>query len=239
MKKLLFSYYLLGVVTLRADLVMSLTANIQSGQPGTEIVFRGTLTNTSATDKLFLNDISPSWSGAAGTNATFEPNSFFQNVPGVLLPNETYSDSELFRVLLKGTMPAGTYNGSLTIRGGANIQANNDLASAGFTLLSPDASAALSFYSVTEQNNYLTISFTQNSSATGVSLIVEGSDDLINWDANKAELVSVPDPNPPNSQTYRFKTPIGASTHGYLRVRVVRGTLSLVRTGNRRREFYP
>lgn len=222
MKRLLvLIYYSLGIIALRADLVMSLTANTQRGAGGTELVFSGTLTNTGAT-KLFLNDIVPSLNGSATTNLAFGPNSFFANVPGILLPGESYTDSELFRVLVNGFAPEDIYEGMVTLRGGADIQANDALGSAGFTVLSPDVSAALSLMPPTGESGYLTLSFTPNPAATNLNFIVEGSDELIAWDANKAEPISVQDPNPTGLQTYRYKTAIGLDSKGFLRVRVER-----------------
>ncbi len=370
MKRLItLLYYSLGIVALRADLVMSLSADIQNGARGTELVFRGTLTNTSASQKLYLNDIVSTLNGPSATHLSFESNSFFFNVPGILLPNESYTDSELFRVLLNGSAPAGDYTGSITVQGGTDIQANAVLASASFTILSPDVtivatdpnasefgldpgvftiartggtgielpvffaisgnavngtsynaivpmvsippgsssatvtitpipdnvaegdrSAILSLTSASTYNlglavidtvtihdkpfdvwrlekfganandpaaadggdwdgdsiqnlleyaldldptvanvsalpvaindaGYLTISFLPNNSAIDVTLVVEGSDDLTNWNTSKAEVVPVQNPNPPSLQTYRYKTPIGQANVGYLRLR--------------------
>ncbi len=134
-----------------AGLSMSLSASVQNSARGRELVFSGTLTNTSSTDKLFLNDIAPTLSGASATNLSFQPNSFFSNVPGVLLPSESYSNDEVFRVSLKGTAPAGDYGGTVTVRGGADIFANGDLASAGFTILSPDVNLAATDANASEQ----------------------------------------------------------------------------------------
>lgn len=221
MKRLIaLIYYSLGIVALRADLVMSLSADIQNSARGTELVFRGTLTNTSSSEKLYLNDIGANLNGPSATNLTFEPNSFFFNVPGILFPDESYTDSELFRVVVSGSARADVYGATITLRGGSNIQATDDLATAGFTILSPDISVALALTPATNDGGYLTISFVPGPTATGLSFIVEGSQDLTNWDANKAEVVSVPNPDPPNLQTYRYKTAIGQASVGFLRVRV-------------------
>ncbi len=144
-------YYSLGIVApAYADLTMSLSPSVQNSARGVELVFSGTLTNTSATDKLFLNDIVPALSGASASDLSFKPNSFFSNVPGILLPNESYSNSELFRVLLIGAAPAGDYGGTVTLRGGADIVANGDLVSAFFLILSPDVNITASDASASE-----------------------------------------------------------------------------------------
>lgn len=128
---------LLRTQSARAQLTMSLSAAVQNSAVGREIVFSDSLTNGSATDKVYLNNVAAALNGASASNLVLKPNSFFSNVPGVLLPGETYTESELFRILLKGSAPASDYNGSITLRGGSNIFANGDLTSANFTVLSP------------------------------------------------------------------------------------------------------
>jgi hypothetical protein len=121
-----------GIV--RADLVMSLTPALQYDGPGMEVVFSGTLTNSSTTDKLFLNDIAITVSGPAAANLTPGPGNFFANVPGILLPNESYTSGEVFRATLAAGAPLGDYSGSVGILGGADITATTNLASCSFTV---------------------------------------------------------------------------------------------------------
>ena len=47
---------------------------------------------TSLTTNLFLNSLQISFTNAATNYLTANTNTFFSNVPGVLLPGETYSD---------------------------------------------------------------------------------------------------------------------------------------------------
>ncbi len=136
------------VTSARGDLTISLSPSTRYGPGGTEIVFSGTLTNTSPTEKVYLNDVHAALSGAAATYLTFEPNAFFSNVPGILLPGESYSNSEVFRVLLSGMTPAADYPGTFVISGGADIFANSDLTSAGFVVSSPGK-----IYSITHLAN--------------------------------------------------------------------------------------
>ena len=121
----------------RANLTMTLSPSTQIGPRGTEIVFSGTLTNTSATAKVFLNDIHAILGTGSSAYLTFEPNAFYSNVPGILLPGESYSNSELFRVLLSAMAPAGDYHGTIFVTGGGDMVANSDLASGGFVVSSP------------------------------------------------------------------------------------------------------
>ena len=217
---LLFIYCSLGTLSARGDLVMSLSSSVQGSAHGVELVFSGTLTNTDPTQKLFLNDIAPTLSGASLDNLIFEPNSFFSNVPGILLPNESYSNSELFRVVVSGSAPPGDYGGTVTIRGGSDIFANNDLATADFTILSPDIPLVVSL-----DDGYLTLSFAPNDTASDVNFIVEGSTDLTNWSTADVEQVQLQNPNPPTLQTYRYKNPISLTSKAFLRLRITRTQL--------------
>ncbi len=117
-------------VSAKADLTLSLAPASQAAAPGAELLFSGSLTNTSTTEKLFLNDIAASLT--SGT--ALKPNAFFANVPGILLPGESYS-GPLFKLKLEAAAPAADYNGTITLQGGATIEATTSLASAAITLL--------------------------------------------------------------------------------------------------------
>lgn len=116
----------------RGDVVLSLTPALQYGGHGAEIVFSGTITNTSVTDKVFLNDVSFALAGAAAANLAPDSNSFFANVPGILLPGESYASGEIFRVKLSAGAPVGDYGGTVGVLGGADISAGSALASSAF-----------------------------------------------------------------------------------------------------------
>jgi hypothetical protein len=118
----------------RAELVMSLTPSLVYGGQCAEIVFSGTLTNSSATDKIFLNDIAFTLSGASATNLAPDSNAFFANAPGILLPGENYTGGEIFRVVLGASAPLGDYSGTVGVNGGADINATTSLASTTFTV---------------------------------------------------------------------------------------------------------
>ena len=134
--------YSLGLILLlvsrtQADGVnVALSASVQNSARGREIVFRGTLTNNGTT-KVYLNDIATALNVGSAAALSLKPGSFFSNVPGVLLPGESYADDEIFRVALSSTASSGDYRGTVAIRGGSNIFANDALASAPFVVLSP------------------------------------------------------------------------------------------------------
>jgi hypothetical protein len=125
---------LLWSQTAFAGLTVTLNPVAQPVSAGAEALFSGTLTNTSATDKLFLNDITTSFTGDPQNDTALSSNAFFANVPGILLPGETYV-GPLVRISLSGTSPAANYTGTLTLQGGADITASTALVSTGFTLL--------------------------------------------------------------------------------------------------------
>ncbi|MDQ6861995.1 MAG: hypothetical protein M3032_12685 [Verrucomicrobiota bacterium] len=135
--------------TLHADVTVSLSPSVQNSARGREIVFNGTITNTGPS-KVYLNDIASSLIVGSGADLPLKPNSFFANVPGVLLPGEAYMDSELFRVALTSSAPTSDYRGTVTVRGGGDIFANGDLASVGFAVLSPAVDAAATDASASE-----------------------------------------------------------------------------------------
>ena len=103
-----------------AGLTFVLTPGTQLGARSNAVVFTGTLANTSATDNLYLNDIQFSFTGVATNYFSGSGSTFFANVPGILLPGESYSDV-VFVVAIDPTTPLGDYPGSATIIGGSNI----------------------------------------------------------------------------------------------------------------------
>ena len=128
-------WFVLGNFAVRAELSLALTPATYNTTPGVEMVFSGTLTNVSETNRLFLNDIRASLTSGASNFATFNANAFFANVPGILLPGEVYTGA-VFQILLPNGTPGGDYEGVITMRGGGDIFATNDLASATFRISS-------------------------------------------------------------------------------------------------------
>lgn len=120
--------------SLLADLTVTLSPSVRCISPGKEVTFSGVLTNTSTTSKLFLNDIRATMNGTSATQVTLKSNTFFSNVPGILLPGESY-EGPLFRVRLAAGAPAANYSGSLAFDGGGTIFAIDELTATSFTLL--------------------------------------------------------------------------------------------------------
>jgi hypothetical protein len=106
-----------------------LTPSVKPGTGSNEVIFTGTLTNTSLTTNLFLNGIQIVFTNSATNFFTSSTNVFFANVPGVLLPGEIYRDV-IFAVGVNSTATNGDYVGTATIQGGTNtIFALTNLAS--------------------------------------------------------------------------------------------------------------
>ena len=102
-----------------------------NGGTNEAVVFTGTLSNTSPTDLVFLNNAQFTFTGSSTTNLTADTNAFFANVPGILLPGETYSDT-VFAMALNGAAAAGDYFGAIAVQGGTNIFATDNLAGLSF-----------------------------------------------------------------------------------------------------------
>ena len=133
---------LLSIAPARADLAFVLTPAVRSGIGSNEFFFTGTLINTSLTDNLYLNDIQFDFIDEAAGYLAADTNAFFANVPGILLPFETYSDV-VFAITIDPATPPGQYFGFVTIRGGTNIFAATDLASPIFEVSLPPAALGI------------------------------------------------------------------------------------------------
>ncbi|MGD0253832.1 MAG: hypothetical protein ABSC01_14190, partial [Verrucomicrobiota bacterium] len=107
---------LLLAASAQADLAFVLTPAAQSDVGSNEVIFTGTLINTSLTDDLFLNDIQFSFIDEAADYLAADTNAFFANVPGILLPGETYRDV-VFGITIAPATPPGQYFGIVTIQG--------------------------------------------------------------------------------------------------------------------------
>jgi hypothetical protein len=143
-KSILFLFALaLSVASTRAILTFILTPPTQSGVGTNEVFFIGTLTNTSATDNLFLNNIQFAFTNAATNYLTADTNVFFANVPGILLPGETYSDV-IFGIAVNSATPPGNYFGTATVQGGTNIFDATNLSGQTFQISLPPATLQIS-----------------------------------------------------------------------------------------------
>src|ERR1035437_3124345 len=133
---------LLSIAPTQADLAFVLTPAVRSGVGSNEFFFTGTLINTSLADNLYLNDIQFDFVHEAASYLAADTNVFFANVPGILLPFETYSDV-VFAITIDPATPPGQYFGFVTIQGGTNIFAATDLASPIFEVSLPPAALGI------------------------------------------------------------------------------------------------
>lgn len=140
---------LLGASLGQAGLTVSLTPAVQNSAQGRSLLFTVTLTNSSITDALYLNDIQFTLSGSAATLLKPDTNTYFSNVPGILLPGETYS-GPLFSVALDAAATPADYSGTVTVLGGADIFASTSLSAVDFAVLFPSVTLAAADASASE-----------------------------------------------------------------------------------------
>ena len=219
---------LLAAASVEAAVTLVLAPATQDAAHGPELVFSGTLTNDSATQQVFLNDLQATFTGNAASFVALNANPFFANVPGILLPGETYT-GVLFRVTLSAAATPGDYTGTVFVKGGAEIVAGENLASADFTANKTLLEYALNLDPVVVDpgwpllpvmtGGYLTISYVPNSAATNLAYAVEASADLVHWGTTNVETVTAPNPQPANRVTVRYVPP-SPTGRIFLRLRV-------------------
>jgi len=114
----------------RAQLVLdfSLNPSSQTGTQGDTLQFFGTITNPASNmDTLFLNGLS---SSLVGPGLSVDDSPFFDaGFPRSLAPGASFT-GRIFDVLIGANTPNGNYDGSITIQGGTDANAQADLATA-------------------------------------------------------------------------------------------------------------
>ena len=141
---LIVAWLVFGTTHASAALTLSLDAPVVNAAAGVSVVFNGTLTNNDAT-KVFLNDLQVS----LPTGLALKPNTFYANVPGILLPGESYTGA-IFSVALGTAASPGDYICTVAMKGGAGMVASDALATAGFTVLSPAVTIAATIPNASE-----------------------------------------------------------------------------------------
>jgi len=213
---ILLALVLLAAARLNAAVTLTLAPAAQEAEHGPELVFSGTLTNTSATDKVFLNDIHATFAAGAETWLVLQTNDFFANVPGILLPGETYT-GPLFRV---------------TLSAAADIFAGAELASADFDAIKTLLEYALDLDPKIPDpgglpvpfldGDYLELSYVPNSAAIDVTYAVEATTDFALWNTADVEIVPVQNPIPQNRVTVRYIHPVSLTARAFLRLSITR-----------------
>ena len=121
----------------------------RAGAQGDTIQFADTLSNSSATDTVFLNNDTVTFT-APGLTLT---DLFFSNGPASLGPvgsgTETYN-GDFFDVAISSTAQPGTYSGTFEIQGGADSNADGIVAAKDFsvTVLPAAVPEVSSFFSL-------------------------------------------------------------------------------------------
>jgi len=123
-----------------ADIVITFDDPDQTAAPGDTLQFFGAITNTSVSDTVFLNSDDLSLLGLSFTINDL----FFTNVPLTLDPGGSSGDIELFDVTVSKPLldAAGKYLGSYILLGGLDGDAQDNLATASFSVTTtPEPSA--------------------------------------------------------------------------------------------------
>jgi hypothetical protein len=165
----------------RAAVTCALAPAPEVTERGAELLFHGTLTNTSATEKAFLNDITASFDAPSTPYLSLKPNAFFANVPGILAQGESYN-GPIFRIAISRLAPVGDYAGAITLRGGSDEFATNDLVTVNFGVASPLAGVTASGPIASEfgpRNGAFTVART-GSTNTALTLPITTSGSAVN-----------------------------------------------------------
>jgi hypothetical protein len=126
---------LIGLVcaTAKADLLtIVLDSPTLSGSPGGVLEFSGTLTNT-ASSNLYLNADNFNLAGFEPSAINDSP--FFTNAPLFLGgPDGSTGDIGLFNITIPVPFVTGNYGGALQVLGGVDVNAQDVVGSADFTV---------------------------------------------------------------------------------------------------------
>ena len=113
-----------------ADQIMvNLDSTTLSGGPGVELMFTGTLTNTTA-DTLFINSDSFTFQ----ITGALDDSPFLTNAPISIDAGLTSGDFEMFDINIPVSEPPGTYIGTFTVLGGSDGSVLSNLGSASFSV---------------------------------------------------------------------------------------------------------
>jgi hypothetical protein len=128
----LLALIIVSAIGVKADISVILDAPNQTGQPGSVLQFFGTITNTGV-GTVFLNGDSIDFTGASSFSTT---DLFFSTVPISLGGGLSSGDIELFDFSLSNpfTDALGSYEGSYTLIGGADGNAQDVLATENFSV---------------------------------------------------------------------------------------------------------
>jgi len=119
--------------TAGASIIFTLDSPTFPGVPGDTVHINGTLFNPDP-DAIFLNNLS---GFLASADLSFDLTDFFTVVPSVLNSGATYS-GPIVAVLIDPLAQPGDFFGSITLQGGADPSAFDDLATQNFQVTVSD-----------------------------------------------------------------------------------------------------
>ena len=116
-----------------AQLLISFDPSLLAGQTGDEVIFSGTITNTSGST-VFLNNEDQTYTPASqGDPFTNDSTVFFTNVPGTLNAGESYTGA-IFGLTIGSGFDAGLYTGTSRVLGGSDEFASSVVGSKSFSV---------------------------------------------------------------------------------------------------------
>ena len=129
MKRILLVLFVFGLSAYAGVIDIALSNASQSGNPGDTLQFFAILTNTSATDTIYLNGAG---SASVSADLTIDTTPFFFNAPLSLAPlQSTPLAIEIFDIAIQPSAVSGPYIGNgFSILGGADPAAADDIGDA-------------------------------------------------------------------------------------------------------------
>lgn len=100
---------------------------------GSSVTFFGTFSNGRDPGR-FINGFSLSFAGGAPGSISFDDSAFFTNVPAFLGSGDTTGLVAFFDALVSSLVPPGVYVGSVSILGGYDENADNNLGTQEFSI---------------------------------------------------------------------------------------------------------
>jgi PEP-CTERM motif len=136
-KQLLVSMSVLAVLVIlpaavKADPVTFTLDDTHSVAQGSSVTFFGTLSN-GGPPTVFLNAISFSFASGAPGSITFNDAAFFA-LPASLTSGSSTGLAAFFDVVVSALVPPGVYTGTVSILGGADENAQNNLGTQEFSI---------------------------------------------------------------------------------------------------------
>jgi len=137
-KQLLIAMSVLAVLVVlpavvKADPITFTLDDTHTVAQGSSVTFFGTLSNGGSPGR-FINSISFSFASGAPGSISFNDAAFFMNVPAFMAPGTTTGLVAFFDAVVSSLVPPGVYAGTVSVLGGDDENANNNLGTQEFSI---------------------------------------------------------------------------------------------------------